>query len=267
MEKSRNTNQGSPPAPDNGGAEGSPYLLRDELMRLSLPSAYEDPQQRFAWAASISYLVLLLGVSGMQNPEVLKPPTPVPAVFVPIELFVPKLTEQAPPEPEQEAEPDKPPDPAEPLPEPTTIAPPEPTSVAALTPAVQFSIPIDGPVKIVNVERAAPGPPAVTPPPVVAGPPKPSGPTVFRRGRRGSTDGGSYPEPDYPIEALRLRQQGTVTLLVLIDADGTAITSKLHQTSGSDLLDRSTVQYVKRRWKWPPGEPRQYYVPVEYRLQ
>lgn len=266
MEKSWSTDQGNPLATGRAQAGESPYVLRDDLLRLSLPSTYEDPQQRFAWAVSISYLVLLLGVSGMQNPENVKPPAPAPPVFVPIEIFVPKVMDQLPPEPEPEPS-EKPPDPSEPLPEPTTSAPPEPTSVAALTPAVQFSIPIEGPVKVVPVERAESGPPAVKPPPVVAGPPKPSGPTVFRPGRRGSTDGGSYPEPEYPRDALKLRQQGTVTLLVLIDADGTAITSKLHQSSGSDLLDRHTLLYVKKRWKWPPGEPRQYYVPVEYRLQ
>ena len=244
----------------------SPYVLRDELMRLSLPSTFEDPQQRFAWAVSICYAFLFLGIIGIPYPEEAKPPAPIPPVFVAVETFVPTLTETLLPEPEPEQT-EQPPDPSEPLSEPTTVAPPEPTSVAALTPAVQFSIPIEGPVKIVNVERAAPGPPAVRPP-IETGPPKQSGPpTVFRRGRGSASDGGSYPEPKYPHEAHRLRQQGTVTLLVLIDADGSPLTSTLHQTSGSSHLDRGTLQYVQKHWKWPPGEPRQYYVPVEYRLQ
>ncbi len=265
-DESRRAREKDSLAPSGEKPGGGPHVLRDELLRLSLPSTYEDPQKRYAWAASVSYLILLLGVTGMQHPERPAPPPPPPPVFMPVETFVPQSTESLPPEPEPEPL-EKPPDPDEPLPEPPTVAAPEPTSVAALTPAVQFSIPVDGPVKVVAVERAEPGPPAVKPAPVVAGPPRPSGPTVFRRSRGGSTDGGSYPEPDYPKEALRLKQQGTATLLVLIDADGAAISSKLHQTSGSEVLDKHTVLFVKKRWKWPPGEPRQYYVPVEYRLQ
>lgn|GEM_PF-243776 len=266
FEKSRSLDHPSNPGEPSGGLGSNVYSLTDDLARLSLPAEFQDPQQRFAWLTSICYLVILIGVGGIKLPEDIAPPPPPPPTIVPIEVFVPQLTQQE-PEPEPEQPPETPPETQETIADPTSSAPPEPTAVAALTPAVVFSLPTPGPVKIVSVERAEAGPPTKPIPPSTPTPTKPTGPTVFRRGSGNTTDGGFYPEPDYPPEAAKVHEQGTVTLLVIIDADGAAVSAKLHQSSGSTTLDRYTTQFVRKRWKWPRGEPRQYYVPVEYRLR
>ena len=255
------------PSSSDGSAHNT-YQLSDGLARLCLPEAYQDTQQGLAWLTSICYLVLLIGVGGVKNPEAPPVPPPPQPVFVPVEVFVPQLTEAPPEQQQPEPEPEQATDNNEALPDPVASAPPEPTAVAALTPAVAFSLPTVGPVKIVSVERAESGPPTKPIPPVVAQTTtKPAGPTVFRRGSGGTSDGGFYPEPDYPPEAAKLKEQGTVTLHVIISADGSPVDVKLQQTSGSNTLDRYTSQFVRKRWKWPPGQPRQYYVPVEYRLR
>ena len=135
-------------------------------------------------------------------------------------------------------------------------APPIPTVVAANTPNVAFSIPVEGPVVLAPITHAAP-------PPVATRPPAPSGSKVFT----GKEEGGSFPQPSYPQEAAQKHMQGTVTNLVVVDVNGVPSSVETFSTSGHFLLDDYSRQWIKRRWRWLPGPTRTYLVPFTWQLQ
>lgn len=59
------------------------------------------------------------------------------------------------------------------------------------------------------------------------------------------------PEPDYPAEAQRRGETGTVILRVSVGADGSAGDIDFVQRSGSQALDRAAQQAV-RKWTFSP---------------
>ncbi|MCD9026863.1 TonB family protein [Luteimonas sp. BDR2-5] len=79
------------------------------------------------------------------------------------------------------------------------------------------------------------------------------------------------PEPTYPPAAARSREQGTVILLVQVDADGSATDVTIETRSGSRDLDRAAVDAV-RKWTFQPaiegGKPvaSAVRVPVDFKL-
>ena len=56
----------------------------------------------------------------------------------------------------------------------------------------------------------------------------------------------------YPKESLHLREQGTVMLRVLVDADGKVVTVEIEKSSGSSRLDRAARDAV-RAWSFNPA--------------
>lgn len=58
--------------------------------------------------------------------------------------------------------------------------------------------------------------------------------------------------PAYPLAARRRREEGTVRLDLLVEADGTVSQVRLRQSSGSATLDRSVMQTV-RHWRFVPA--------------
>lgn len=81
----------------------------------------------------------------------------------------------------------------------------------------------------------------------------------------------SRPQPVYPAQALRSREQGTVLVLAQIDVNGRVSDARIVRRSGSNILDRAAPNEV-RRWKFAPalhdGQPivASVEVPVSYRL-
>lgn len=79
------------------------------------------------------------------------------------------------------------------------------------------------------------------------------------------------PEPTYPRDALRERQQGTVIVLAQVDVQGHVSDTRVIQHSGSFTLDRAAANEV-RKWQFQPalenGRPvvASAEVPVTYRL-
>jgi protein TonB len=79
------------------------------------------------------------------------------------------------------------------------------------------------------------------------------------------------PQPVYPAQALRAREQGTVLVLAQVDVNGHVSDARIVRRSGSSVLDRAAPNEV-RRWKFSPalhdGEPivASVEVPVSYRL-
>ena len=79
------------------------------------------------------------------------------------------------------------------------------------------------------------------------------------------------PQPVYPVQALRTREQGTVLVLAQVDINGQVSDARVVRHSGSHTLDRAAPNEV-RRWKFSPalhdGQPivASVEVPVSYRL-
>lgn len=231
------------------------YTLTSDIAQLCLPAASRDENKRLAWANSVCILFLVVGFIGVKPPKLVeKTLEPEPVEVAPV-IFTPP---SEPPPTVQEPQPDQEPPP----PDLMVDAPQVVTVVAANPAAVAFPVPVEGPVMVAASPRFATPPPA-TPPrptPLPTGPPKP---VTFRPS---TTDGGFYPQPPYPREALTAGIQGTVVLYVIVSEAGEASSVEVQDSSGSAKLDRPTLDYVKRRWRWPAGPVRHYLVPVEYRV-
>lgn len=80
------------------------------------------------------------------------------------------------------------------------------------------------------------------------------------------------PAPSYPRDALIAGAQGTVTLRVLVDVDGSPLEVSVEHSSGNRSLDTAARNQVLRRWKFQPatdgGRPVQAYglIPVDFKL-
>jgi TonB family protein len=61
------------------------------------------------------------------------------------------------------------------------------------------------------------------------------------------------PAPAYPAVARRHEQQGTVTVRVLVGADGSVERAEVAQSSGFDLLDDAALETVRARWRFVPA--------------
>lgn len=81
----------------------------------------------------------------------------------------------------------------------------------------------------------------------------------------------THPQPVYPVQALRAREQGTVLVLAQVDVNGHVSDARVVHHSGSATLDRAATNEV-RRWNFEPalhdGQPivASVQVPVSYRL-
>lgn len=77
--------------------------------------------------------------------------------------------------------------------------------------------------------------------------------------------------PEYPDHARRQNREGRVLLRVLVDDQGRSRQVEVHSSSGSDALDRSAVEAIKR-WRFHPAhygdQPVESWlrIPIEFRL-
>ncbi len=230
------------------------YKLSDSLARLCLPSDRQDSCRTLAWVDSVCILFLAVGMVGLKSPEVTErkvstPPDIVPVIFnPPVEQPKPQpLVQQEQPKKEQQ--------------ETTIEAPKVPTVVAANTPNVAFAVPVEGPVVLAPVNRALPPPPVTQ---ASAPGTTPAKPKTFVPG---GGEGGTFPWPtSYPREAIAQRLQGTVMLYVMVDANGIPAQVDVKESSRHYVLDRFASQWVKTRWRWLPGERREFFVPFQFSL-
>jgi len=121
---------------------------------------------------------------------------------------------------------------------------------------------VEAPVQVVTkitapppeVTVPTPPPPAITvtnvtpPPKAEVAPAPPAGPMAA-----GDLDSKTIaaPAPKYPMMSLRLREQGTVVLTVLVGTDGTVSEISVSRSSGFARLDKAALEAV-RRWRWSP---------------
>jgi periplasmic protein TonB len=103
--------------------------------------------------------------------------------------------------------------------------------------------------------KPPPAPKPFVPPPEVQLPSAPAGPTAI-------TGSGNVPpmvdraesrDPDYPTNARRAGEQGSVVLQVLVGADGRVLDARLVQSSGFPDLDGAALDGIKSDYRFIPG--------------
>jgi len=207
------------------------YQLKSDLARVCLPAPDRDAERRLAWVNSICIFFLIIGVFGAQSnlPALRKVP--------PLEQPVPVIIEPLPPAqtaPEQK-----------PTEQNDTEKPDAPTVVAVTlnTPEINFSIPTIGTLLV--PESAAPVPPPAELRQAVT---VQSGPTRITS----TGEGGDRPKPPYPEMAQQMGVQGTAVLQLTADDAGGITSIEIKESSGSPLLDRTALAWIKRHWIVPP---------------
>jgi len=74
------------------------------------------------------------------------------------------------------------------------------------------------------------------------------------------------PRPEYPYEARRQRTTGSGSVVLLINSlTGSVTDARMEQSTGSIVLDNSTVSTLQR-WRFKPGTVTKVQVPITYTL-
>ena len=72
------------------------------------------------------------------------------------------------------------------------------------------------------------------------------------------------PEPPYPYAATHAHIQGSGVCQVTFDGSGHASTAKMSKSTGSEMLDKNTVDFAQKQWTGKPNSKAS--VPVAYIL-
>jgi protein TonB len=197
------------------------YELKDELARLCLPSAGRDANLKLAWTNSICLLFLLIGLVGARRGVIFIKPVPPIREEIPVVVQPAVLPPQAAAAPKPQ------------MPQLNN----QPRILVALpdAPDINFGVPTAGTL-VVPAALAAPAPQDIT---------------VNISALNATGAGGERPEPPYPKIALESGQQGTVVLSLTGDDAGNVVSVDVKTTSGFPILDRATVDYIKRHWRLP----------------
>jgi protein TonB len=218
--------------------------LKSDLGRFCLP-----PRSRpeLAWVNSICIFFLLIGLVGAKPAAISRQPPPalvevVPAILEPTPP--PPATEE--PQPRNEAEQDK-------------QDTPRVVVVTQESPSINFAVPTIG--NLVAPSSIAQAPPLAPMKPVA---PLRSRPTAITT----TGNGGERPAPPYPKIAVEQGEQGSVTMSITVDDAGNISQVELKESSGSALLDRTALEYVKKHWIIPPtGGSRHYQSTITFQLR
>ena len=219
-----------------------------------------------AWVAGLATAMLALGCFGALHP--LLPPLPVTLGAtddtVPVSEFQP--ADAAPATDKAAVAPETPP-------EPDMVLPPVPELTPPLTPPeVPELLPLDTPPPPPKVKPPEPKPKVETKPMAHRTTP---GAATSKTGGTGSSDSpilftgggsGNFPKGSYPAAARSMRQQGTVRLLVTVEASGLPSSVEVQSSSGFGSLDSGALDQVRRHWRWPAGPVRRYIVPFHFEL-
>lgn len=224
-----------------------------------------------AWTAGISLLFLGIGLQGAVAP--LRPEIKIQVAQIDVgdEVMAEEFNAPAPPAEEDTAEPELE-DPVvemeiPPIPEISApLSPPEMVELTPLEEIIERPKPPTQPKPVAKPQEPRPRPVAASKPAAKPGPTGTPGgtgpPTVFSGG--GS---GRYPSPSYPSAARSSGAQGSVRLLVTVEASGLPSSVSVNSSSGHSSLDSAASDHVRRRWRWPAGEVRRYIVPIKFVLQ
>lgn len=223
-----------------GAAQSHDYKLTSDIAQFCLPAASKDSNRKYAYACSVFFAFLIIGLVGvLKAPQlVVREPPPVQEL-IPVEI-VPVDYTPPPSQPQEVQDLDVRSD------VPTDI-PTVPVLVAAADANVPFAVPTEGFVAVTKLVQRAAAPPAVL---VVQAPPtqmpKPD-PAVFKRAQKPK---GSFPEPAFPQGMLRNGQ--TVELWIRIDLNEDGSIAKIEADPGSGIyeLDRYVIKHIEGRWKF-----------------
>ena len=217
------------------------YELKNELARLCLPQANRDANLKLAWVNSVCILFLLIGIFGARRGLIAIKPAPpleeiVPLILEPMTLPPQETTEK------KVANEDK-------------NDAPQVAVVIPQAPNISFSVPTIGSLIVpANLASAPPLEPMRT--------------AVQISSLNNTGSGGERPIPPYPLIAKQTGEQGTVVLLLGGDAAGNIVSVDVKETSAFPILDRATVDFIKRRWHLPPGLGNQLFqTSITYQLQ
>jgi protein TonB len=120
-------------------------------------------------------------------------------------------------------------------------------------------------------EEAARRPKPVPPPTQIAAPTDSQAPTTAPPPRSASDvpPGAPVPitrvQPDYPSDAMRRNESGTVVVRITVGSDGKPDDVDVLRSSRSRSLDRAATQAAKR-WRFQPGQAGTVEVPFEFKL-
>jgi protein TonB len=195
------------------------YELKDELARLCLPSASRDPNLKLAWVNSVCILILLIGIAGARRGVIAIKPVPPIREEVPVVIQPTVLPPQAIAQKPEPAEHNNQPRVLVALPNAPNINFGVPTAGTLVLPAALASAPPVAPVRISSLNNTGAG--------------------------------GERPEPPYPPIALQTGEQGIVVLVLNGDDAGNVISVDVKASSGFPVLDRATVDFIKRHWRLP----------------
>jgi TonB family protein len=214
----------------------SGYELKNELARLCLSTARREPERKLAWVNSVCLLFLLIGILGARQGVIAIKPVPPVREEVPVVVQPAVLPPQAvAPKPVQ----------AEQNNQPRVLV------VLPNAPNVNFGVPTVG--TLVADAALASAPQAA----------------LVHIGSLNNTGaGGERPEPPYPPIAEQTGEQGTVVLVLTGDDAGNVISVEVKTSSGFPLLDRATVDFIKRHWRLPTDTvTRLFQTSITYKLQ
>lgn len=147
-------------------------------------------------------------------------------------------------------------------PEPPKIILPEPRPKLVMKPKPQperlaAKTPLPTPVEEVYVPPPEPDlkpvaidapPPPPAPPASVTVPP----PVLQITPPETSADYANNPLPQYPVISRRLGEAGRLQVRVCVSVDGTVLSATVNKSSGSERLDRATVDALKQ-WRFKPA--------------
>jgi protein TonB len=239
--------------------------LTCELARECLPQDGPDPNLKFAWANAVCALFAIIGVIGIFQPLFVLPVKAAAKVDI-----VPVLFTAPPPSP-----------PAAPATPNNTAAAPneasEPTEAPAIVPAVTpmnaqiaFAVPVEGPVRLVAAQYAAPPPAQLKQPSAPPTEGKPTGGNASGEAVKfepSQGDGGTYPDPKYPDLARQRGWQGTVMLKVRVNARGIPYEVSVEESSRYRIFEEAAMACLKNQWRFAPGPERYFLIPFVFKLQ
>jgi len=221
---------------------------------------------------------LAAGVIGLLTPySYLLPPAKEPVVQA--EVLNVELSDDLLPEPETAASAPALPRIAQP-PTPAAVKMPQQAPpmilVAQPMPMIEFALPVESPVRVVEAKQASYSPPPKKVAASTTGSNAKSGDKVISAGtgsggtRQTLTFGrgeGKQPKPGYPRRAVLEGQQGVVVIRFSVGENGRVAAAEAIQPSRWPLLNEEALRTVRERWRFRPGAVRSYEVAIRFVLE
>ena len=127
-----------------------------------------------------------------------------------------------------------------------------PTIPEILPPVVNQERNEDSPITVVEKAVIEPGTFKATPPTNTGGGTSEVAPPRAPVHIAAQVDSNACEKPEYPTNSLRIGEEGTVNLAMLIGVDGRVLESKVEKSSGSRALDKAAIQGLSL-CKFKPG--------------